>query len=99
MKMYLIFMGLLITSTCNAWVFTGEVTITEVIQWENEKNIVLVLSNPEKTKCYVPLIEKNLHSLVLSLYMSGKTFNAHCHDVADDVGGYPSHKIHRINAH
>ena len=102
MKKFIILIAILFSlfsSTSHAWVFTGNVTIEEVVQWDSNDYIVIVMSNTAKTKCHVPLVEKPLYSLVLSLYMSGKTFNAHCYDALIDINGYPSHKLHRINAY
>jgi len=73
-----------------AWQTSYNVTIKEVIQWEGASDDKL---------CYTPLSNKELYSMVLSLYMSQKRLNLICHEAGENIGGYNnSHKIHRINA-
>lgn len=80
------------------WVQPGNTTIKEFVQWESSNAGYALLILETDQKCYVTLAEKELYSLVLALYMSGKTFNLHCHDSTENINGYTAHKIHRINA-
>jgi len=81
-----------------AWQTSYNVTIKEVIQWEGAGGNVLLKLSDDKL-CYTPLSNKELYSMVLSLYMSQKRLNLICHEAGENIGGYNnSHKIHRINA-
>jgi hypothetical protein len=93
----IVFLAFMITSTLShAWVVNSSVTIKEMVQWEGSGYVVTILSN--NNICFAPLSDKELYSLLLGLYMSGKIFTAHCHDPAENINGYSnSHKIHRIN--
>ncbi|KAA1156126.1 MULTISPECIES: hypothetical protein [Pseudoalteromonas] len=89
----------LFSANVSAWVQSGNTTIKEFVQWEARDGsgyALLILEND--ILCHIPLKEKELYSLALSLYMSKKTFNVHCHDAVVNLGGYNSHKIHRLNA-
>jgi hypothetical protein len=80
-----------------AWVHTRDTTIKELVQWEGiSPNAVITLQNG--TKCYIPTKEKELYSLALSLYLAQRKIEIHCHETAVNIGGYPSHKVHRIIA-
>jgi hypothetical protein len=79
------------------WVHTRDTIITEIIQWEGDSpKVVITLQNG--TRCYIPTQEKELYSLALSLYMAKRKIEIHCHELEVNVGGYPSHKVHRIIA-
>ncbi len=80
-----------------AWVQSGNTTIDELVLWEGGEQGFAVLKLASGHNCYVPLIEKELYSLVLALHISGKTFNVHCHDEPVMVHGYSTHRLHRIN--
>ena len=93
----------LMSSTSYAWQFASNVTIVEIMAWENLDDggpLHFKLSN--NTWCYVPSAKKTLHSLIMSLYVSGKTIaEIHCHDVADSNAGGSvagAYKLHRIIA-
>jgi hypothetical protein len=100
MKKFLTILVLVFVSTQTfgfAWVYTQDTSIKELIQWEgNSPKVVITLQNG--TRCYIPTQEKELYSLALSLYMAQKKINIHCHEAEVNVGGYPSHKVHRIIA-
>ena len=92
----LIFAILAFTSlNSNAWVQTGNTSIKEFVQWEDSQKVVLILNSGHQ--CYVPVSDRELYSLALAFYMSGKEFYLHCYDASENVGGYTAHKIHRIN--
>jgi hypothetical protein len=99
MKKFIFILALFSAHASAAWVQSGNTTIKELVQWEasdGSGNVLLKLEN--NITCHIPLKEKELYSLALSLYMSKKTFSVHCHDAEVNVGGYPSHKLHRLNA-
>ena len=80
----------------HAWVQTSNTSIKEFIQWEDgNDNVVLKLHSGHQ--CYFPVSDRELYSLTLAFYMSGKQFNVHCHNASENIGGYPAHKIHRMN--
>jgi hypothetical protein len=80
-----------------AWVHTKDTTIKELVQWEGiSPNAVIILHNG--IKCYIPTKEKELYSLALSLYLAKRKIEIHCHETAVNIGGYSSHKVHRIIA-
>lgn len=82
-----------------AWVQSTNTTIKEFIQWEaSDGSGYAVMILQTGVICHLPLKEKELYSFILSLYMAKKTFSVHCHDQELNIGGYPSHKLHRINA-
>jgi len=70
------------------------VTISKITQWNNDSPVYIELSN--STSCYVPAVEKNLISLVLTMYAAGKKADIHCWDTADTYSGIPGHRVHRI---
>lgn len=85
----------------NAWMYNTNAKIKEFVQWESEEGTgyaVLMLNDVNETICHVPLSQKELYSLVLSLYASGRTFHIHCYDEVQNIGGYESRRVHRINA-
>lgn len=84
-------------SNANAWVHSGDVTIDEMIEWQDNYSIIFTLSNG--TRCYVPSGEKNLYSLVLTIFSSGKKIDIHCHDSIEATGGINAHRVHRIVTH
>lgn len=87
---------LTISTTSNAWVQSGNTKIREIVQWEMSDFALVMLD--DNTRCHIPLTEKELYSLALSMYMSGKTLNVHCHDTPENINGYAnSHKLHRLN--
>ena len=79
-----------------AWVQSDGVTVSNIIEWQDDAPVYFTLSNG--TVCYVPNTEKNLYSLVLSIYASGKSANIHCHDSVETYGGVEGHRLHRIIA-
>ncbi len=102
-KMLLVLAIAFLTNPSYAWVESNNVTITELMVWENLDNggpMHFKLSNNKW--CYVPSAQKTLHALIMSLYVSGKTISAiHCYDTADSNAGGSvegAHKLHRIIA-
>ncbi|MCM0147189.1 hypothetical protein KCN56_01225 [Photobacterium galatheae] len=90
----------LFSANVSAWTFGQNVTISSVTLWEGSGVNPLYFKRSDNVWCYVPAEEKNLHSLILTLYASGKTADIHCHDQAENkMGGIESaHKLHRIIA-
>jgi translation initiation factor IF-1 len=81
----------------SAWIPNGDmVTVTEVIQWQDNSPIVFRLSSG--LYCYIESAEKNAYSMVLGLYMSGNKVAVHCHDAEENKGGIMAHKMHRMIA-
>ena len=88
---------LFFSSFTYSWEVSSGVTIKEVVQWEGSSYVLVILSNDKFY--YSPLTDKELYSLILGLYMSGKAFTIYGYDTGDNINGYGgSHKIHRINA-
>ncbi|MGI1677616.1 MAG: hypothetical protein K6L75_02710 [Cellvibrionaceae bacterium] len=80
-----------------SWEVSEGVTINELVQWEGSSFLVVRLSSDNTY--HAPLVDKELYSLILSLYMSGRSFTIYGYDLAENINGYgDSHKIHRINA-
>ena len=95
--------GTLITGNVYAWASVNDARVTEFIQFnEGIARDYTVLKVTDSTGvsilCNVPYAEKNLTSLVLSLYMAGKKATYHCYDETLDVGGYLTHRLHRVIA-
>jgi hypothetical protein len=102
-KLLLVLAIIFFPGSSYAWVESNNVTITEMMVWENLDNggpMHFKLSNNKW--CYVPASQKTLHALIMSLYVSGKTISAiHCYDTADSNAGGSvegAHKLHRIIA-
>jgi hypothetical protein len=92
------FIFMLVSTSSHAWVFSGgNITIKELVQWEGSSYVLIILSN--NNICHAPLADKELYTLILAMYMSGKTLTTYCHDSAETINGYlNSHKLHRLNA-
>ena len=90
----MVFLGSI--SSANAWVYSENVQIAQITQWQDSAPIYFLLSN--KTTCYIPATEKNMYALILDLHVTGKKANVHCHDSEDDFGGVLGHRLHRIIA-
>ncbi|PSW80804.1 hypothetical protein [Photobacterium damselae] len=90
----------LLSINAMAWTFGSNVTITAVTLWEGSSVNPLYFKRSDNVWCYVPADEKNVHSLILTLYASGKTADIHCHDQAENkMGGIEAaHRLHRIIA-
>jgi len=99
-KIFVAGLFLFFSSNSFAWVESVNITVSQMVMWESStKYSVFRLSNG--TNCHVPLggeDDKELYSFMLSLYMTGKTLNLHCYDAEENIGGYTSHRIHRVNA-
>lgn len=87
----------LFSSFASAWTPNGaSLTVKGIIEWENNQHVVVWLSND--TKCYIPANESNLISFVYTLYVNQKKASWHCHDAETTVGGYKTHRLHRVVA-
>ena len=95
----IILLAILMPAYSYAWNYGGELTITSVTMWENSEVNPLYFKRSDDVWCYVPASEKLLHSLILTLYASGKTAEIHCYDLEESpLTFYPAHKLHRIIA-
>ena len=90
---------MLISINTYGWITSSNSIIVEIVQWEANVHgsPYAVMRLSDNTQCYVPLAEKELYALMLSLFMSGRQFSVHCYDEAIDIGGYAVHKLHRVN--
>ena len=89
---------LVICNTSFGWSFASKTKITAIAIWENSEVNPLYFKRSDKVWCYVSAKDKNLHSLILTLYATGKTADIHCHNKAERrMGGISvAHKLHRI---
>ncbi|ASU24199.1 hypothetical protein CCZ37_17150 [Vibrio qinghaiensis] len=96
----LLILSALLSTNTMAWTFGQNVTITAVTLWEGSGINPLYFKRSDNVWCYVSADEKNVHSLILTLYASGKTADIHCYDQAENkMGGIEAaHKMHRIIA-
>lgn len=85
-----------VSVAADAWVHSPNMEIKNIIQWDSNAPIYFTLSN--ETVCYIPAVEKNMYSLILSLYTAKKKAEFHCHVGVDSYGGYNGHRIHRVIA-
>ncbi len=86
----------LLSSAVNAWQVSDNATVSCIIQWENEGPIYFKLSSG--TTCFLPAKDKNMYSLILSLYATKNTACFHCHDVSEPNAGITGYKLHRVTA-
>jgi hypothetical protein len=86
--------GLAITAPTYAWVYSPNVSVIEITEWQDGAPVYFKLSNG--TMCYVPAAEKNMYSLILSMYVSGKRAHIHCADSSDIYGGMAAYRVHRV---
>ncbi len=89
-----------VSGVTHAWIAAEDATISAVIMWESAEINPLYFKRSDNVWCYIPAGQKNLHSLVLTLYASGKRADIHCYDLAETkMGGVEAgHKLHRILA-
>lgn len=92
-----IIIGCSLCGNANAWVQGRNVTVSNIIQWQDNAPIYFSLSN--NITCYVPASEKNMYSLILGVFSSGKKVNIWCHDTPYYYGGYWGHRVHRFEAY
>ena len=90
------FLCMTLSLTSHAWVTGENVTVDQIIEWQDNLPIFFKLSNG--TMCYIPSDEKNMYSLILSLMVSGKTATFHCHVAEDVTQGWSGHRLHRVIA-
>lgn len=89
----------MITNYSYAWTAAVNTKISAVTLWESSTTNPLYFKRDDNVWCYVPASEKALHSLILTLYASGKSADIHCHDLAETPLAFePAHKLHRIVA-
>ena len=90
----LFFLSILNVNNANAWVFSENVTVKNMIQWQGDSPIYFTLSNG--TRCYIPATEKNMYSLILSAFATSKSMDVHCHDTLEEYGGISGHRLNRV---
>jgi hypothetical protein len=91
--------GLFLAPIANAWVTPNEVQILRLIQFESGiGRDYTIIEFSGSVRCRVQHSDKELLSLTMMLYATGKSVSAVCYDTLDDPGGsgYPSYKLHRI---
>jgi hypothetical protein len=100
MKIIIILLALMSSGYSYAWTGAGNTKVIAVALWESSTTNPLYFKRADNVWCYVPASEKTLHSLILTLYVSGKLADIHCYDLAEtQMGGMdPAHKLHRIIA-
>jgi hypothetical protein len=88
--------GLALSSPASAWVISENATVDQIWGWQDDNPVYFKLS--DGTMCYVPSTEKNLYSLILSLFATGKKATFHCWDSEETVAGVSGHRTHRVIA-
>jgi hypothetical protein len=97
MKYLLIVTLLSLSSFTNATLTSyTNASIEKIMQWEGNGNIVFVLSSG--ASCFSPETEKNIYSLILSLYATKNLADVHCYSDTEVMGGFNVQKVHRIIA-
>ena len=71
-------------------------TVDRVIQWESDGHIMYTLSSG--VNCYSTSTEKNLYSLMLSLYATKNLADIHCYAAVETINGFEARKVHRVIA-
>lgn len=94
---------LLMSGYSHAWVVSSNVTVKEITVWEDlDTKGVMHFQLSDGRWCYVPNGQKTIQSIILTLYVSGKTLDQiHCYDNADSNAGGSvpaAHKLHRLIA-
>ncbi|USH03732.1 hypothetical protein K6Q96_06990 [Grimontia kaedaensis] len=88
------------SSSAYSWTHHPNTRIKVITIWEGSGSNPLYFQREDNVWCYVPAEEIMIHSLILTLYSSGKRADIHCYDRAETkMGGISAaHKIHRIIA-
>lgn len=89
-------LGLTFSMSIQAGVYLDNVSIVEIIQWQDDSPVYIKSSTG--VWCYLPAVEKNLYSLLLSVFATGKKVKMVCNDSLESYGGVPGHRIHRVIA-
>lgn len=97
MKRLILCLFIAVVSNANALVYSENVTIDEIISFQNNNAVYFTLSNG--TKCYILNDEKNMYSLILAVQSTRKVIDIHCFDTEENTGGFLGHRTHRIIAH
>lgn len=81
-----------------AWTAQGDATITRIVSWESVDRMQFQRS--DGVWCYAPASDKINQTLILSLYLAGKSAEIYCYDAEEfqNSGMPPAHKLHRIQA-
>jgi len=97
MKVFLaLFLAVIFMPLSNAWEISVDVKIKELVQWEGSGNFLIILT--DEKRCFGPLVDKELYSLVLALHLAGRSLTTYCHDAAQSFNGYQGvHKLHRVD--
>ena len=95
---FLTALSCLAANSAHAWMDIRAVTITSVIQWEENPNVIVVLSN--NVRCYILSSDKQLVGLAWLLYTTDRPADIICYDTGENVNGYvDTHKLHRMVAY
>ncbi|WP_444930648.1 hypothetical protein ACJJIF_02380 [Microbulbifer sp. SSSA002] len=86
-----------------AWESVEDAKITEFVQFNTGIDRDYSIAKFEQDggafiRCHVSYEEKEFTSLIISLYMSGKSATVHCYNEELDIGGIKSYKLHRVIA-
>lgn len=91
----------LISLPASAWTPSGQISkIKRLYTYESGVPLLIVqLENPVMY-CYVPDNNgenKRLSNLLTALALSQMKAEFFCHDLAEDKGGWPAHRVHRVS--
>jgi hypothetical protein len=89
------------TATSFAWNYGLNVTITAITLWEGSDVNPMYFKRSDNVWCYIPAGQKLLQANVMSMYLSGKSADIHCHDTPETPMIYdaPAYKLHRLVMH
>jgi hypothetical protein len=94
-KLTFFVVSMMISNVANSWTPNNEKSkVVQIVQWQGTQSTVILLGSG--VRCYIPATETNLISLVLSLYISKSDAYWHCADLEENIGGYLSHRLHRV---
>jgi hypothetical protein len=101
-KFIIITLALLVSFPAFSWKYSNHAQIKNIIMHEEgisrDETIVAFKDtvSGESFYCHIGGNEKNLTSLILALYMSGKEVIVHCHEDSKTIGSYSARKLHRV---
>ncbi len=88
--------GLLVGSNAHAWLNSTNVSIRDVVEWQDNSPIYFTLSNDNI--CFIPASDEILYRLILTLYATQNTGEFVCADDTTNFGGINGHRLHRVRA-
>jgi hypothetical protein len=100
-KLILIGLSFLAISPANAWVFGDNVTITNLMIWQDMETTgaPVYFRTSAGAWCYITHTEKGAYAMLMMLYTTGRSANVYCYDTADVIMGGVSaaHRLHRLD--